>query len=69
MKKNSVFNNFNSGGKYNSNQKANYSSRNGFLDTQTEFAKEFFEKQVEENDYQNQKREKNSRNNDEDDNK
>ena len=46
MKKyNSVFNNFNKQSKYNNNAKVkkNYGSRNGFLDSQTEFANEFFE--------------------------
>lgn len=44
MKKyNSVFNNFNKQNKYNANVKKNYGSRNGLLDSQTEFANDFFE--------------------------
>lgn len=44
MKKyNSVFNNFNKQSKYNAKVKKNYGSRNGFLDSQAEFANEFLE--------------------------
>ena len=45
MKKyNSVFNNFNKQSKYNNAKvKKNYGSRKGFLDSQTEFANEFYE--------------------------
>lgn len=43
MKKyNSVFNNFNKQTKYNANVKKNYGSRTGLIDTQTEFASDFF---------------------------
>lgn len=38
---NSVFNNF-SENRFSSNSKKKYSSRNGFLETQTEFANEFY---------------------------
>jgi hypothetical protein len=57
-KNNSVFNNFNSTNKYDTNAKKNYSSRNGFVDSQNEFAEEFFEdKNVE---VQNERRQKNT---------
>lgn len=47
---NSVFNNF-SENRFSSSAKKKYSSRNGFLDTHTEFASDFFERDNVDNQY------------------
>jgi len=57
---NSVFNNF-SENRFSSSAKKKYNSRNGFLDTQTEFAREFFEPQKDQ--YHEMRERKQQRNN------
>ena len=57
-KKNSVFNNFNSDKKVTSDIGKNFSSKNSMLNTQTEFATQFFDNEPEDDTIQHQKRER-----------